>query len=317
MEALRRLPRWPSRAPGGYSLAMTVLGACPSCGDSRRGPWLRHPALSLWLCGRCGLGYSDPQPRELVEQRYLSEYDLAAHFGALESRKDVLIGRRLEKLRAPRDGARLLDVGCADGQFAAAARRRGWNAHGVELNPPAAQRAQERGVIVHPGRLEDARLPAAGFDLVTAWDVIEHVSEPRPFVRHLVRLVAPGGLIVVTTLNRRALVERVFRSRWSMIVVDHFTYWDADSLRYAFASSGLSVVSSSSFGLGRDFVSWIDRLRPAPTLQADLGAPHPDQDARRSGWDASAAVLVAERALNRALDLTALGVGIELVMRRS
>lgn len=104
---------------------MGFLGTCPLCHATRRSVWLRHPKLSLWLCDSCGLGYSDPQPCDLVEQRYVSQYNLAAHFAPLAARKNVLITRRLDRLPAPRDGDRLLDVGCADGQFAAAAKGRG------------------------------------------------------------------------------------------------------------------------------------------------------------------------------------------------
>lgn len=295
---------------------MVLLGRCPSCGASGRLPWLRHYKLKLWLCNGCGVGYSDPQPREAVEQRYLSQYDLAEHFGALENRKSVLTERRLDRLPDLMLGNRLLDVGCGDGQFAASAQSRGWRSHGVELNPSGAARARARGVDVVEGHLEGTELPDASFDLVTAWDVIEHVPDPRPFIEHLVRLVAPGGLIVITTLNRRALVARAFRGRWSMLVEDHFTYWDRRSLRRAFAATGVRLVSTTSFGLGRDFVTWIDRWRGGASHRASVAACDCRPAARRgSGWDSGTAVLSAERALNRFLDATSLGVGIEMVFR--
>ena len=292
------------------------LGRCPSCGARERRPWLRHAELSLWTCGDCGLGYSDPQPRAVVERRYLSQYDLADHFGAVQARKGVLSTRRLDRLPDPSPGQTLLDVGCGDGQFAAYARARGWIAHGVELNPPAARKARERGIAVVEGRLEEAELAAAPFDLVTAWDVIEHVPEPARFVEHLVRLVAPGGLLVVTTLNRRALVARAFRGRWSMVAVDHFTYWDAQSLERAFASTGMRKVGNASFGLGRDLVFWLDRLRGRRDGRATV-EPRPAraQPTRMSRWDVSPLVLAAESAVNRLLDATSSGVGLEIVLR--
>ena len=292
------------------------VSACPGCGAPERRRWLRHPDLTLWLCARCGLGYSDPQPREAVARRYLTDLDLAEHFGAHEHRKAVLDARRLDRLPPPRRGQRLLDVGCGDGQFAAAAAARGWEVHGVELNPPAARRARERGIAVVQGRLEDARHPPGTFDVVTAWDVIEHVPEPRPFIAHLTRIVAPGGLVVLTTLNRDALVARLFRGRWSMVAPDHFTYWHARSLHAAFGQSGLRAVRTTSFGLGRDFVFWLDRLRRRPDWVAAADpppvAPAPAADA---GWDTRPRVLLAERTLNRLIAATSLGVGIEVAFR--
>lgn len=288
------------------------LGACPACGCSRRRAWLRHPRLVLWLCARCELAYSDPQPRALVEQRYRREYDLAAHFGEVEERKATLIEDRLDRLPTDVAGRRLLDVGCADGQFAAAAQRRGWQASGVELNPPAVQRARARGVEVVEGDVQAMDLGQARFDVVTAWDVLEHVPDPRLFLDRVSRLAAPGGLVVLTTLNRRALVARAFRSRWSMIVEDHFTYWDRRSLQHAVAPTGLTPVQERSFGLGRDFVAAVDRWRRRPKAQHPLpsGAIEATQP-----WDTRPAVLALERKANRILDATSLGVGIEVVLR--
>lgn len=304
--------RPPSPPTGGVH-----VGACPGCKARERRRWHRHAEVTLWLCARCGLGYSDPQPRAAVQRRYLSDYDLAEHFGAHEQRKAVLTARRLDRLPQPRAGQRLLDVGCGDGQFAVAAAVRGWDVSGVELNPPAAQRTRERGIAVFEGRLEDVDYAPGTFDVVAAWDVLEHVPEPRVFVEHLTRLVASGGLVVLTTLNRNALVARVFRGGWSMVAIDHFTYWHARSLHVAFARSGLRAVRTTSFGLGRDFVFWMDRLRRRPgwTATADAAPVVAPARGRAAGWDTQPRVLSAERVLNRFLAATSLGVGVEVAFR--
>lgn len=289
-----------------------IIGKCPACGTSGRKRWYSNSSLQLWICRNCGLGYSDPQPVDLVEERYVSGYDLAGYFEALEPRKGVLNERRLNRLPRPRPGQTILDVGCADGQFAAAAASRGWKASGIELNPPAAAKARERGIEVHQGHAEDVDLNGATFDLVTSWDVLEHVPEPRRFIDRLASFVSPGGTIVVTTLNRRSLVSRVFRGRWSMVVEDHYTYWDKRSITTAFEGANLPIVESSSYGLGRDFVAWVDRWRGSAANRADPDGDDIDSSAGTRQWDVNPSVLGAERALNRFLDLFSLGVEIEI-----
>jgi len=292
-----------------------VLGECPSCGGSARKRWHRHDRLQLWLCRDCGLGYSDPQPIEQVEDLYLSGYDLAGYFEAFESRKSVLNERRLDRLPRPDGGKTLLDVGCADGQFAAAAALRGWSPSGIELNPPAAEKARARGVEVYQGDIGEIDLSSSRFDLVTSWDVIEHVPNPRLFLEKLASFVKPGGTVVVTTLNRRSLVSRAFRGGWSMIVEDHYTYWDRPSLTRAFAAAGMSVSETRSYGVGRDFVSKIDRWRGSGENKADPEGVAPATRSDSSRWDVNPVVLAAENGVNLLLDKLSLGVEIEIVSR--
>lgn len=292
-----------------------TLGKCPACGVAERSRWYSHERMQLWVCRGCGLGYSDPQPVGVVEERYLSGYDLAEYFGTLEARKGVLNERRLDRLPQLGPGRTLLDVGCGDGQFAAAALSRGWAAAGIELNPPAAEKARKRGVEVHQGHVEEIDMADRTYDTVTSWDVIEHVPNPRRFIEKLASFVSPGGTIVVTTLNRRSLVARAFRGRWSMIVEDHYTYWDRNSLAAAFDTVGLPIAESSSYGLGRDFVAGVDRWRGVAKNRADPDGKATGPSSPSGQWDVNPVVLAAERTLNRFLDRFSLGVEIEVVVQ--
>jgi 2-polyprenyl-3-methyl-5-hydroxy-6-metoxy-1,4-benzoquinol methylase len=268
----------------------------------------------LHRCTACGLVFLDPQPRAEVEQRYRESYDLAAHFGARERRKTLLFTRRLARLPSPFTGHdRLCDVGCADGQFLELARRAGWQVFGVDLNPPAVERTRARGIKVFEGLFETMEdLPWGSFDLVTSWDVLEHTAHPRAFAERLARLVVPGGWLALTTLNRRSLAFRIFGTRWSMVVPDHFTYWDTRSLRSLFTPLGLIVVREETFGLGRDFVQWVDCIsRP----RRRRGGNSPGAYSRVGGWDTTAAVVVLERAMNAGFRRLGGGVGVEMLLR--
>lgn len=288
-----------------------TLGHCPACGSLDSTPFARNRTLDLYRCRHCSLVYSDPQPRGSVRFKYLEEYDLAEHFGAMASRKRVLFERRWRRLPAPSPGRnRLCDVGCADGQFLKLAASRGWEPFGVEMNPPAAACARGVGATVFEGVFEEIEnLPWGTFDLVTSWDSLEHTPEPRGFAERLVRLLAPGGVLALTTLNRRSLAWLIFRMRWSMVAEGHFTYWDRRSLSGLFESLGLRIVDSEIFGLGRDFVKLFDRVRRGP-------APPGSKALQSAGWDVNPLVLNIENLLNVAFRTVGGGVGIGLTLRR-
>jgi 2-polyprenyl-3-methyl-5-hydroxy-6-metoxy-1,4-benzoquinol methylase len=292
------------------------ISECLVCGAQDRRPFRRRAHVRLYECRRCGLVYADPQHREVVDRRYNYEYDLAEHFAGFETRKRILYERHFKWLPQPSPGAsRLCDVGCGDGQFLELARSAGWDGFGVELNPPAAARVRKRGFEVHLGKLESAEsLPWGTFDLVTSWDSLEHVADPKTFMAKLTRLMRPGGHLAITTLNRRSLVATVFRSRWSMIIEDHYTYWDKGSLAWIAADRGLAPVHSTTFGLGRDFVGWVDRLVP---LRAVNPLAEAQPVAALHAWDSGRAVLAAERVVNTALRLSGRGVEIGMMFRES
>ena len=152
---------------------------------------------------------------------------------------------------------------------------------------------------------------------MTAWDSLEHVPEPRRFAGTIVRLAKPGGHIAITTLNRRSAVAGVFRSRWSMVVEDHFTYWDRSSLSRLFASLGLVEERVETFGLGRDFVDAALRFRARLAIRHSDGtefAPPPGEP--EGAWDAARGVLALEDAINVLLRAADAGVGVAGLWRK-
>jgi len=114
---------------------------------------------------------------------------------------------RLSKLRTP---GRLLDVGCSYGAFMVLAQTAGWKTLGVELSESVAKFARkERGLDVFTGTVEQAAYPEGYFDAVTLWDVIEHLDDPVSTMAEIHRIMAPGGILIVFTLNQESLLTTV------------------------------------------------------------------------------------------------------------
>jgi 2-polyprenyl-3-methyl-5-hydroxy-6-metoxy-1,4-benzoquinol methylase len=133
-------------------------------------------------------------------------------------------------------GARLLDVGCGNGIFAARMRELGWTVSGVEPDAGAAALARDVfGLDVHTGTLEDARLPAAGYDAVTLNHVIEHVPDPQTTLEQCRRVLRPGGRLVITTPNIGSLGRRLFSEDWM--------HWDVPRHRFLFSCASLGVLA--------------------------------------------------------------------------
>jgi 2-polyprenyl-3-methyl-5-hydroxy-6-metoxy-1,4-benzoquinol methylase len=138
---------------------------------------------------------------------------------------------------------RLLDVGCHIGVFLELAAARGWAAQGVEPSGWACAVARDRRLDVRCSTLRDAGLPTAAFDVVTMWDVIEHFPDPAAELREVHRLLRPGGLVGITTMNVDSLVARLLGARWPWLMQMHLYYFSVRTMQALLERCGFQVVA--------------------------------------------------------------------------
>lgn len=180
--------------------------------------------LAMVRCRDCGLIYLNPRPTPAGIGQYYPEDYMSFH-RAIEdepsrlmrwARRRKLIQRRklLEKISA-RAGGAVLDVGCGTGLFLHEMELGGWQAKGVEPSPTAAAYARDRfGLDVTLGFLKDLDAPAASFDLITFWDVLEHTFSPSADLAAACSLLKPGGLLAVNVPNWQSIDRTLFGPHW-------------------------------------------------------------------------------------------------------
>jgi 2-polyprenyl-3-methyl-5-hydroxy-6-metoxy-1,4-benzoquinol methylase len=159
--------------------------------------------------------------------------------------------RKLLELLAAEPRGRLLDVGCAGGEFGAILRTRGWRVDGVEREPELAKAAASRGIAVRVSDFDREPLPwdAATFDAAVAGEVIEHVLDTDHLLGELARVVRPGGALVVTTPNLASLENRLrlLVGRYPMwmdhrvVGTGHLRYYTPRVLRHHLGVHGFRV----------------------------------------------------------------------------
>jgi 2-polyprenyl-3-methyl-5-hydroxy-6-metoxy-1,4-benzoquinol methylase len=216
--------------------------ACTSSGYGRH-----HTIVQ---CRQCGLVYTNPR---LDDQDILGTYEAVEDRLYLEEREGRVLTfehhlKPLEMLTGHPERRALLDVGCHIGVFVEIAASHGWQAWGVDPSHWAVARARTRGLHVKQGTLETADLPEAAFDVVTMWDVVEHVPDPRRTLDRAYGLLRPGGLLVVHTIDIDSFFARMMGSRWPWLMEMHIYYFSRRTLRAMLEKCGFRVLSDKPQG---------------------------------------------------------------------
>jgi SAM-dependent methyltransferase len=151
-----------------------------------------------------------------------------AHYLADEAAHRRNARRRLTTLLRGRGGAgsRLLDVGSAAGFFVDEARSFGWDAEGIDLSSDMVDWGRRHlEVDLVAVRFADLERPPGSFAAVTMWDYIEHSADPRGDLQRAHRLLAPGGLLGLSTGDVESAVARLTGSRWHLLTPRHHNYF--------------------------------------------------------------------------------------------
>jgi len=228
--------RFPSTLPDGAAGDLSAF-QCTSSGYGKH-----HTIVQ---CLKCGLVYANPRYNS---GETLTKYETVEDPLYVEEREGRVLTferhlRPLEDIMPPGDGRRLLDVGCHVGVFVEIAARHGWDAWGVEPSHWAAAYAQQAGLQVVEGTLATAGFDAASFDVVTMWDVIEHVEQPSVEVRAAFRLLKPGGLLVIHTMDLNSLFARLMGQRWPWLMEMHIYYFTRRTLAMLLERAGFQILS--------------------------------------------------------------------------
>jgi len=224
---------------------------CPLCGCTIFRKRKEDCGADVVQCSDCSFLYVNPQPTSEELAKLYSE-DYYGERG--ESVEDSLryrfpVFRRgvriIAELSKP---GRVLDIGCGAGGFLELAKREGWEAFGVDPSDIAVNFARGKGLNVICGTLQTAGYAPGSFDVVTMWDVLEHLADPRRAIEEAHAVLKIGGFLVVRVPNtdfqllKALMLERVFRGQPISLQGNlHLNHFSPASLRRLLTSSGFEV----------------------------------------------------------------------------
>lgn len=156
----------------------------------------------------------------------------------------------MRHLSKAKEGGRLLDLGCGNGEFLLRARSAGWNVVGVDIDVKAVEAARSRNLDVHLGGVNDLDSDDGRFDVITVAHVIEHVHQPVEMLRACYNLLKPGGVLWLETPNIASEGHRLFGASWRGLEPPrHLVLFNHESMRNALSIAGFSEVKIQPYSL--------------------------------------------------------------------
>lgn len=226
-----------------------------------------------YKCKACSFVFLSPQPTEKeIEDMYKEPYYKSWGVFTGEEKPETerlkkgTSDRYLKRIMLHKNGGRLLDIGSAFGYLMEVAKERGFDAYGVELSHFSSTIAQKKfGSKVFEGKLENARFPNANFDVITMFDLIEHVPQPLEFMKEVRRVIKPGGLIAITTPDRGSLSCKLLGyGGWFHFKFEHLGYFNRKSIRELAHRTGFSLVEKKRAYKTMSFQYLLDQFTMFP-----------------------------------------------------
>lgn len=246
-------------APSAASLpGAAEITSCQLCGSRSSTLKFADGPFRVLTCTECGLVYVTPRLQgaaleAIYDEGYwksdnpkirgYADYARAAELYLKTFRRRMrFVSRHLPAQ------SQVLDVGCAAGFFLRVVQDAGHHVHGVELSPAIAKEAvlalgADR---VHIGTLDDGiaalGLQDGSFDLITLWDVIEHIPDPQSVLRRIRKLLKPGGKLLLETQNVASRWARMLGRRWHHYKHhEHLYHFTPDTIRRLLSDCGFAV----------------------------------------------------------------------------
>lgn len=235
---------------------------CALCGSTVFKPALNCEGFNFVRCKSCGLLQRNPQPvKEEIITRYNStfgedylNYELKNESAFLKLQQLALKDAgfyKFEKncfLCAGIYAPSVLDVGCATGSLLDFLRNRKWRVTGVEISPAADFAKNERNIDVRNIPLEECAFAEKSFDTVLASHLIEHLNDPRSFLRETFRILKDDGKLFITTPNSDGFQARLYGSSWRSAIFDHLYLFSICTLKKLLKSEGFKIEKTATWG---------------------------------------------------------------------
>lgn len=218
---------------------------CALCGGRSFAHEFHKAGYDFLRCRDCSLLRIAPLPTpEALAEIYERSYrdGLYAMFAKADDVRLATARARVAAIAPAVPDGTWLDVGCSTGALLQAATERGLDAEGIELSGVAVDEARRRGLRATQVAADDF-VPERRYACITAFDLVEHLIDPNPFLERVRGWLAPGGRLAITVPDIKSAQARLMGKHWYYYAPPvHVNYFDRETIVRLLARHGLTTV---------------------------------------------------------------------------
>jgi 2-polyprenyl-3-methyl-5-hydroxy-6-metoxy-1,4-benzoquinol methylase len=270
---------------------------CLLCNSGDILPLIGYEKDYLSYCKSCSFVFSTLIPTHTELLAEYSKYRRSNLISAItiDRYKDLLLFFERHRVNNT-----IIDIGAGDGHFIGLAKQNNWKAYATEFDDASVKLCQEKGVVVHKGKLDSKQYAQNYFDVIYSSEVIEHINNPIEEIENFHHILRDGGLVYVTTPNFNALSRRILKHKWNIFnYPEHLSYYTPKTLTKLFIENGFKKVWIQTTGIS-----------PARFLKS-LNSSHPNlssnDEALRENIESKFWLRCIKYALNFLLNVTKSG----------
>ena len=206
-----------------------------------------YSAASLVKCGDCGIVFSkrNPSAAELT-----AHYNNYPRYETLSSITEKRYNELLDRFEPYRKNNNLIDLGCSNGLFLMCAKKRGWNVYGTEYAQESIDYCAKNNIQVFKSDKLPEEFFKLQFDVVTSFEVIEHINTPNPEMDFIKKILRKDGIFYVTTPNFNSISRFLLKEKWNVIEYpEHLTYYTANTLNNLMRKYGFKKIFLVTTGI--------------------------------------------------------------------
>lgn len=292
------------------------LTSCVLCGSNNIKALKGYELATLTRCKDCGMVFSSANPTLSELEEYYKGYGRNDYLSPITIKRYHEILDQFEKVRKTN---RLLDVGCGIGYFLDVAKARGWEVFGTEFTDKAIEICESKGITMHKGPLNPQNYSPESFDVITSFEVIEHINTPNSEVKNISSLIRKEGLFYITTPNFNSTLRYYLGPKYNVIGwPEHLSYFTPSTLENLMSRHLLQKVEIHTTGIS--ITRFLSSKKPATAEETREGtafiSENSEDEKLRNRFETSVFLGLMKKSLNAILSATGKGDALKGLFKK-